>query len=181
MNTQFTSVAEKAVLQRKAVLNRINAIWGELEKLRTEVSDSMPEAEYINETLDYGCTHMMNCSIDVQAALYENLPEQNRIEKTTLDQLLSVLTTIKSYDPRNMEEAKQATTFASSLVANTCGVERNTICDIWVRRLNLPGQTRSFNELVYEWQRGNPDRLREIIKAHVDKSLYSQIDDFFRP
>jgi hypothetical protein len=180
MSTHFTDVAEKAVFQRKAVLNRINQIWGELENLRSEVSDSMPEAESINEALDYGCTHMMNCSIEVEAALHENLPEQNRIEEATLEQLLSVLTMIRSCSPRSLEETRSATSFASSLTAKACGIERNTIYDIWVRRLNLPGQTRGFNEMVFEWLSRKPDRLRQVIKAHVDGSLHFKIDEFFR-
>ena len=181
MSAHFTAVAEKAVFQRKSALNNINQIWGELEKLRGEVSASMPEADSIIEALDFGCTHLMNCSIDVEASLYENLPEQNRIEEVTLDQLLSVLTTIKSYGPRSVEETRSATSFASSLVANTYGIERNTAYDIWVRRLNLPGQTRGFNELVFEWLTRKSDRLWQVIKAHVDEALHSKINDFFRP
>lgn len=180
MSAHFTAVAEKTVLQRRSVLNRINHIWGELEKLRGEVSESMPEAASIIESLDYGCTHLMNCSIDVEASLYENLPEQNRIEEATLDQLLSVLTTIRSCSPRSVEETRRARIFGSSLVAKSREKEQNTISDLWVRRLNLSGQTREFDELVFEWLTKKADRLCQVIKAHVDEAFHAKIDEVFR-
>lgn len=82
---------------------------------------------------------------------------------------------------RKSEETRSATSFASSLVAKTHGVERNTVYDIWVRRLNLPGQTRGFNELVFEWLARKSDRLCQVIKVHVDEALHSKINDFFPP
>lgn len=194
MSTHFTGVAEKAVLQRKAVLNKINQTWGELEKLEKEVLKSIPEDTSIVDAIQYACVYMMNANIALEASLEEDSPQtrkaspaqvfrvgRNRIEEATLDQLLSVLTTIKSWDPPNAEETKRATSFASSLVAKTCGIEKNTISDIWVERLNLPGKTRQFHGLVFEWLSGKPDRLCQVIKSHVDEALHSKINDFFRP
>jgi len=194
MSTHFTVVAEKAVLQRKAVLNKINQIWGELEKLEKEVLKSIPEDTSIVDAIQYACVYMMNANIALEASLEEDSPQarkaspaqvfrvgRNRIEEATLDQLLSVLTTIKSWDPQNAEETKSATSFASSLVAKACGIEKNTISDIWVERLNLPDKTRQFHGLAFEWLSGKPDRLCQVIKAHVDEALHSKINDFFRP
>jgi hypothetical protein len=180
MSGHFTHEAEKAVLRRKAVVNRFNSLYGEMEDLEKEVLKSMPEATSIVEAIQLVCTHLMNGNIDIEASLYENLPEQNRIEETTLKQLLDVLTMIKSCGPRSVEETRSATSFASSLIAKSYGIEKNTIYDIWVRRLGLPGQTRGFNELVFEWLTGKSDRLCQVVKAHVEEALHSKINDFFR-
>jgi hypothetical protein len=180
MNDHFTLEAQKEIHRRQAVVKRYNYLWKEMLDLEKEVLKSMGEDNPITETIQLVCTHMMNGSIELDDAMYENLPVQNRIEGTTLNQLMDVLTMIKTSGPRNAEETKNATASASALIAKAYEVEKNTISDIWVRRLDLPGQTRGFNELVFEWLSGKPDRLRQVIKAHVEETLRSKVDKFFQ-
>jgi len=180
MNDHFTLEAQNEIRQREAVVKRYNYLWKEMLNLEKHVLKSMGEDNPITESIQLVCTHMMNGSIELDDALYENLPTQNQIEETTLNQLLDVLTMIKTSGPRSFEETRSATASSSALIARAYGIEKQTICDIWVRRLDLPGQTRGFNELVFEWLSGKPDRLRQVIKAHVGEILRSKVNIFFQ-
>ena len=179
MNGNFTQDAQRELQRRQAVFKRYNYLWEEMLDLEKEVLRTRGEDDPITETIQMVATHMMNGNIELEDALYERLPSKNRIEETTLNQLLDVLTIIKTSGPRDIDETRRTTAHASSLIAKAYGIEKNTIFDIWVRRLNLPGQTREFNELVFEWLTGRSDRLRQVIKAHVCESLRLAVDEFF--
>jgi hypothetical protein len=180
MTAHFTQEAEKVIRDKEVVRDRFNRIWQELCILEKEVPKLIPKAPAIIDAIQLASTHMMNASIEIDEEIYENLPGQSRIEEATLSQLLDVLTMIKAYDPRNEKETKQAISYSAALIARSYGIEKNTIYDIWVRRLNLPGQTSGFNELVSEWLKGQPNRLCQVIKVHVQEALHSIVDDFFR-
>jgi hypothetical protein len=179
MNGNLTQDAQKEVQRRQAVFKRYNYLWGEMLDLEKEVLTTMGEDNPITETIQMVCTHMMNGNIELEDALYEKLPTQNQIEETTLNQLLDVLTMIKTSGPRSFDETRSATASSSALIARAYGVEKQTICDIWVRRLDLPSQTKEFNELVFEWLSGKPDKLCQVIKIHIDVRLHPKINEFF--
>jgi hypothetical protein len=80
--------------------------------------------------------------------LHKRLPGCNQFKRKSLKHIFDLLRSIKWARPKNRCEIRPAHVTAAKNVAKSCGVRRNTISDIPVRRLSLDKKTEGFIDLL---------------------------------
>jgi hypothetical protein len=201
MNTYSNSFYENEIRTRQMIYEKYRTLFRETEALEKEAIKKLGENDPIAEELSTVWIHMMNGDISIEKYLQSNVPGYRKallnsfkieegpclnapgggkFEFKTLKQIFQVLESIKWSGAQNRAEIRSACSSAAKLTAKSYGIERNTVADIWVRRLSLEKKTAGFISLVEEWLAGDASGLKRVLKSHTHNSLHGLIDAFFK-
>ena len=171
---------DEAVRTRQAIYAKYEKIYRLAEALEKETIAKLGGSHPITEELGFVCVHLMNGDFEIKENLYAELPGSNKLESGTLKQVFDVLNSIWWSGARSRWEIRSACCDATKMVAKSHGVERNTVADLWVRRLGLEKKTEGFIALVEAWLNGDASGLEQALKGHTHERLHDSIDGFFR-
>jgi hypothetical protein len=201
MNTYSNGFFEDDIWARQMIYEKYKTIYRMAEALEKETKKMLGDSHPISEEISLVCTHVMNGDISIEESLHSNVPGRNKaelnsfkieenlysnaprcgkLEFETLKQIFQALESIKWSGARNRAEIRNACSAAAKIVAKSHGIERNTVADIWVRRLGLEKKTEGFIDLVEEWLNGDASGLKRALKSHTHESLHGLIDAFFK-
>ena len=167
MNTQIKNTQD--------ILGAMENIFKAVDAIAASSKQLLGENHPIVISAEFAAVHLMNACNEIDDTLIND--KGNFLETKTLAQILDVLTRIKLSGPENRSDLVEAYQIAGHDVANFNCVFRNTIVDACTRRLQL--NRDGFLELVQQWLDGNPNRLKQVLKAHCEVSLQALINDFF--
>lgn len=156
------------------ILNEMKKAYEFVERIEKSSKEILPEDSQILETIGYACVHMMNACGDLEQDIYES---SNKLEPSTVEQVLDVLSRIEGMLPKNRGALITAFQIVVVDVANCHGVLRNTIADACTRRLQLDRD--GFLDLVDEWLSGYSRNLELTFKAHCNPREQAVVVDFF--
>jgi hypothetical protein len=180
MNTYNDNFSEQAIRTRQAIYKKYRTLFRETEALEKDAIRELGESHPIAEELSTVWIHMMNGESSIEKSLYSNIPGCSKFEFKTLKQLFQVLESIKWSGAQNRAEIRSACSSSAKLTAKSHGRKRNTVADIWVRRLGLEKKTAGFIDLVEGWLNGDASGLKRVLKCHTYNSLHGLIDAFFK-
>jgi hypothetical protein len=164
---------------REMVYEKFKAIYTMALDLEKETMEALGDDHPITEEISLVCTHIMNGDIGIEDSLYLDVRGCNHLELETLEQAFQVLESIRWSGAKNRAEIRSACSAGAKMTADSYGIERNTVADIWIRRLGLEKKTEGFLDLVEEWMNGDTSGLKRVLKSHTHPSMHALIDGFF--
>jgi hypothetical protein len=179
MNDYSNNFSEQEIRTGQTIYKKFRTLYRETEALEKKAARELGENHPITDELGTASVNMMNGDISIEKCLQSNVPGCNQLEFETLKQLFQVLESIRWSGARGRAEIKTALSSAAKLTAKAHGIERNTVADIWVRRLGLEKKTEGFISLVKDWLAGDPSGLKRALKRHAYSSRHGLIDSFF--
>ena len=186
MDAYNNRVFDGEIRTREMVCEKYRTIYTMALDLEKETMEVLGDNHPITEEISLVCTHMMNGDIGIEDYLNLEIPsgnhfepETNHLELDTLKQVFQVLESINLSGPRNRGEIRSACSNAAKMTAKSHGIERNTVADIWIRRLGLEKKTEGFIDLVEKWLNGDDSELKRVLKSHTHYGLHGLIDAFF--
>jgi hypothetical protein len=181
METYSNCFSDGKIRTREMIYEKYGNIYRLALDLEKETMKLLGDDHPITDEISLVCTHMMNGDIGIEDYLYSDVQGCNQLELETLKQVFQVLESIDWSGAKNREEIRSACNNAAKLTAKSLGIKRNTVADIWVRRLGLPKKTEGFLDLVEDWlTNGDDSGLKGILKSHTPYSMHQLIDGFFK-
>ncbi len=180
MNFYGGNHIDEAIRTRQMIYEKYKKIYRMAEELEKETISKLGDSHPVSENLGFVCVHLMNGDYSIEENLYDDLPECNKLEPNTLKQAFDVLNSIWWSGARTRPEIRNACCTGAKMAAKSDGKDRNTVSDIWRRRLGLEKKTEGFIDLVEKWLNGDASGLKQALKSHTHRSLHGLIDKFFR-
>jgi len=158
-----------------ALYERISQFYWEINSIEKQAQQIYGEDDETVDAIGFAAVYVMNAMHQVEETM-----QNPKIGKQTLRQALDVLLAIKLSSGRNRIEIENAYHHAVRNVAASYGITRNTVADIFIRRLGLIDKTEGFIDLVEQWiMEGDGSKLKKTLKAYTDERLHNEIDVFF--
>jgi hypothetical protein len=192
---------EQEIRIGQMIYEKFKTLYRETEALEKKAARELGEDHPITEELGTQSVHKMNGDFRIEEilnskvpgyrrakpniyrvkeSLHVNAPRCGKLKPETLKQAFQVLESIKWSGARSRPEIRNELNNAAKLTAKAYGIERNTVADIWVRRLGLGKKTAGFISLLKDWRAGDASGLKRVLKRHTDSSLHGLIDAFFK-
>lgn len=175
MDDLSNSYSDTKISGRQGIFMELAEIWNRGERLAKEARELLGGNDPICENLEYANVGMMNAYFEIEDCVQKAC--SNKLQPTTIGQILDVLNRIKYTGINSMQELIEAFQKAVYDVGKSQRKERNTIADACCRRLQL--NRDKFLDLVERWLTGDPNALIHILKVHTSWSIHNVIDDFF--